>query len=172
MPTIPRSFKELSVPLPPMLLDLVGVGKEHRFIALYYWYGKPTWTNANSCTPFPLYTVWQPYIQHEAIARQLQSYNFGADNEEPTHALLCDALEVKVYASAFDVMLYFLNNQQEQTQPIAVRHWEKIRNQALAYTPITFDVMQATGMLEMCLPPTPEHKQQAEELVMWLDKYV
>lgn len=172
MPTIPRSFKELSVPLPPMLLELAGVGKEHRFVALYYWYGKATWSDGETCTPFPIYTVWQPYVQHQAIAHQLESCKFGSDEEEPTHALVCDAKKSKVYVASMAQAIHFVNNQQEQTQPIAVRHWEKIRNQALAYTPVTFDVMQATGMLEMCLPPTPEHKQQAKELVMWLDKYV
>lgn len=172
MVSIPQTFRLLDVPLPPMLLELAGVGKEHRFVALYFWYGKPTWSDGNSCTPFPLYTVWQPYIQHSAIARQLQGYNLGADEEEPTHALLCDRTEAKVYVAAFEVMLYFLNSQQEQMRPMSVCHWEALKHKALAYTPVTFERMQAVGMLEMILPPTAEHIQQAKELVVWLDEYV
>jgi hypothetical protein len=57
-------------------------------------------------------------------------------------------------------------------EPFAVRRWQSIKNQALAYTPATFEQMQKTGMLEMFLPPEPEHLQQAKEMVMWLDKYV
>ncbi len=181
MVRIPRTFRELSVPLPPMLLELVGVGKEHRFVFLYYWYGKPTWSDGESCTGFPFYTVWQPYIQHQAmfakrtaegIAHQLQEYDFGSNQEEPTHALVCDALTAKVYVAPFGQAIVFLNNQQEQTKPIAALHWQSMKAQAFAYTRVTFDVMQKVGMLEMCLPPTPEHMQQARELVSWLDKYV
>lgn len=169
---IPRTFKSLDVPLPPMLLELAGVGKEHRFVALYKWYGKPTWTNGNSCTPFPVCTVWQPFIQHEAIASQLIGYDLGADNEEPSHALVCDRLQGKMYVAAFEVVIYFLNSQQQQTRAISVCYWEAVKHKALAYTPVTFERMQKVGMLEMFLPPTPEHLRQARELVNWLDKYV
>ena len=119
MVRIPRTFNSLDVPLPPMLLDLVGVGKEHRFVALYNWYGKPTWTNGNSCTPFPVCTVWQPLIQHQEIAHQLIEYDLGTDKEEPSHALVCDRSGEKVYVAAFELAIYFLNSQHEQTQPIS-----------------------------------------------------
>lgn len=157
MVRIPRTFKELDVPLPPMLLELVGVGKEHRFVFLYYWYGKPTWSDGDRCTPFCFYTVWQPYIQHEAMQRQLAACDLGSDNEEPSQALVCDRCSGKVYIAPFGSALAFLNNQQEQTQLVAVRHWQAMKAQAFAYTRVTFDVMQKVGMLEMCLPPTPEH---------------
>lgn len=172
MVRIPRTFRLLDVPLPPMLLDLVGVGKAHRFVALYDWYGKPTWSDGRTCTPFPICTVWQPYVQHEAIARQLIEYDLGTDKEEPSHALVCDRSGEKVYVAAFELAIYFLNSQHQQTRPISVCHWKAVKNKALAYTPVTFDVMQKTGMLEMFLPPEPEHLQQAKEMVMWLDKYV
>lgn len=172
MVRIPRSFKCLDVPLPPMLLELTGVGKEHRFVALYNWYGKATWSNGETCTPFPVCTVWQPYVQHEAIAYQLIGYDFGSEKEEPSHALICDRLSEKVYVAAFELAIYFLNSQQEQTRPISVCQWQALKNKALAYTPATFEQMQKVGMLEMFLPPTPEHLQQAREMVMWLDKYV
>ncbi|WP_052672483.1 hypothetical protein [Aliterella atlantica] len=172
MVRIPQTFRLLDVPLPPMLLELAGANKEHRFVALYYWYGKPTWSDSNSCTSFPLYTVWQPYIQHQAIAHQLSGCDLGSDDKEPTHALLCDALEAKVYVAAFEVMLYFLNSQQPKTRPMSVCYWEAVRNKALAYTPVSFDAMQKTGMLEMFVPPTLEHLQRAKELVVWLDRYV
>lgn len=172
MMKIPRTFNLLDVPLPPMLLELVGVGKGHRFLALYDWYGKPTWSNGQTCTPFPICTVWQPFIQHEAIARQLIGYDFGSDNEEPSHALICDRLQGKVYVAAFEIVIYFLNSQQEQTRSISVCYWETVKHKAFAYTPVTFEQMQKTGMLEMFLAPTAEHLQQAKEMVSWLDKYI
>lgn len=168
----PGTFKELSVPLPPMLLELVGVGEEHRFVFLYYWYGKPTWSDGDRCTGFPLYSVWQPYIEHEAMQRQLTACDLGCDNEEPTHSLVCDRTSEKVYIAPFSEAIQFLNNQQTKTQLVAVRHWQAMKAQAFAYKRVTFDVMQKVGMLEMCLPPTPEHMQQARELVNWLDRYV
>lgn len=171
MVKIPRTFRLLDVSLPPMLLELAGVGKEHRFVALYYWYGKPTWSDGKNCTPFPICTVWQPFIQHEAIARQLIGYDLGSDNEEPSHALICDRLQGKVYVAAFESVIYFLNSQQEQTRPISICYWKSVKNKALAYTPATFEQMQKVGMLEMFLPPTAEHLQQAKEMVRWLDEY-
>ena len=169
---IPRSFKELAVPLPPMLLELAGVGKEHRFAFLYYWYGKPTWSDGESCTGFPLYSVWQPYIGHEAMQRQLAAYDLGTDNEEPSHALLCDRSKEKVYIAPFGSAIAFQGNQQPKTQVVAVRHWQAMKAQAFAYTRVTFERMKTVGMLEMCLPPEPEHMQQAIALVDWLDDYV
>ncbi len=172
MVRIPQTFRELSVPLPPMLLELVGVGEEHRFVFLYDWYGKPTWSDGDRCTEFPFYTVWQPYTQHEAMQRQLTTCDLGADNEEPSHALVCDRCSEKVYIAPFSEAIQFLNNQQPKTQLVAVRHWQAMKAQAFAYKRVTFERMQKVGMLEMCLPPTPEHMQQARELVSWLDKYV
>jgi len=172
MVKIPRTFKELDVPLPPMLLELVGVDKEHRFVFLYYWYGKPTWSDGESCTGFPFYTVWQPYIQHEAMQGQLTVCDLGSDNEEPSQALVCDRVYEKVYIAPFAEAIQFLNNQQPKTQLVAVRHWQAMKAQAFAYTRVTFDVMQSEGMFETFLPPTPEQKHRASELVAWLDKYV
>lgn len=170
MVRIPQTFRLLDVPLPPMLLDLIGVGKEHRFAFLYYWYGKPTWSDGDRCTPFPFFTVWQPYIQHEVMQRQLIDCDLGSDNEEPSQAIVCDRQSEKVYVAPFGGAIQFLNNQQPQIQPIAALHWQAMKAQAFAYTRVTFDVMQKVGMLEMCLPPTPEHMQQARELVAWLDE--
>lgn len=172
MVKIPRTFKLLDVPLPPMLLELVGVGQEHRFVFLYNWYGKPTWSDGNSCTTFYFYTVWQPYIQHSAVVHQIHGCNFGTPEEEPSHALVCDRIEEKVYVAPFDAAIIFANKQHPKTHPIAVKHWQALKNQALAYTPVSFEQMQAIGMLEMFMPPTPEHKQQAIGLVRWLDGYV
>lgn len=169
---IPQTFRELSVPLPPMLLELVGVGEEHRFAFLYYWSGKPTWSDGESCTGFPLYSVWQPYIEDEAMQKQLTAYNLGADNEEPSHALVCDRVYEKVYVAPFGSAIAFLNNQQPKTQLVAVRHWQAMKAQAFAYTRVTFDHMQSAGMFEAFLPPTPEQKQKTLELVAWLDKYI
>lgn len=78
----------------------------------------------------------------------------------------------KVYVAPFGAAIIFANKLCPRTQPIAVKHWEAIKNQALSYTPVTFDVMQKVGMLEMCLPPLPEHKQKAIALVRWLDGYL
>lgn len=168
MVKIPLSFKPLTVPLPPMLLELVGVSKDMRFVALYYWYGKPTWSDSKTCTSFPFYTVWQPYTQHRAITHQLVKCHLGWDEQESTHALVCDRAWEKVYVAPFGEAVVFLNSQQEQTQSVTIQHWENIKAQALAYTPVSFERMREVGMFEMFLAPAEEQKQKALEMVAWL----
>lgn len=169
---IPRSFQKLDVPLPPILLELAEISKKHRFVVLYNWYSKPTWSDGKNCALFCFHTAWQPYIQHEAISRQLIGYDLGTENEEPKHGLVLDILQGKVYVAAIDAAIYFLNSQHPQMQLISACHWESVKTQELAYSPVTFDVMQKVGMLEMCVPSEPEHMYQVRALASWLDKYV
>lgn len=171
MTIIPNSFQPLSVPLPPMLLEMVGVEVDSQFISLYYSGNKATWNDGRSLTTFPFYSVWQPYTEHLAIAIELFDCNLGADDDGATHALVCDRSGKKVYVAPFEEVMRFLDWQHPPTQKITKEQWEDIKAQLEAQTPLSMSQMQELGMFEM-FAPNPEHIQRAIELICWLDQYI
>ena len=64
--------------------------KKADYVSLYYWRSKATWHDGRSSATFPFFTVWQPYTQHLAIAIHLFDYHLGLDDQQPSHALVCD----------------------------------------------------------------------------------
>ena len=127
MTTLPESFKLIDVPLPPMLLSMAGVKGESRFVALFYRSSKSTWTDGRGSATFPFYTVWQPYIEHLAIAMHLFDAHLGADDLEATHVLVCDRLDLKVYVAPIEEAMQFLDSQHPPRQPLTQEEWEQIK---------------------------------------------
>jgi hypothetical protein len=169
---IPNSFKPLSVALPPMLLSMAGVKGESRFVALYYMGSKATWTDGRSCATFPFYTVWQPYIDHIAIAIELFDCHLGSDDCHPSQALVCDCLEQKVYVGEFGEVQKFLSRQHPPRQPISEEEWLAIKAQILAQPPLELEQLEQLGMFELFSSPTPQQIAKATELVAWLDGFI
>lgn len=171
MTIIPNSFQPLSVPLPPMLVEMVGVEGNSQFVSLYYSGSKATWNNGRSSATFPFYTVWQPYVEHLAIAIDLFDCNLGSDDFPPTHALVCDRSGEKVYVAAYDEAMSFLDNQHPPRQEITLEQWQEIKAHLEAQPSLSMSQMQSLGMFEM-FAPNPKHKEQAIELIRWLDGYI
>lgn len=170
MTTIPSSFQPLAIPLPPMLLEMAGVEVDSQFVAFYY-SGKATWNDGRSSATFPFYAVWRPYINHTAIAIDLFDYNLGSDDYPPNHALVCDRTQEKVYVAPFSEAMSFLDKQHPPRQEITKEQWEQIKAQLEAQPPLSMSQMQELGMFEM-FAPNPKHKEQAVELIRWLDQYI
>lgn len=169
---IPESFKLIDVPLPPMLLGMAGVKGNSQFISLYYWGSKATWSDGRSCATFRFYTVWQPYTQHLAIAIHLFDADLGSDDAEPTHALVCDRQHQQVYVAPFDEAQCFLDSQHPPRQPMTSQQWEDIKAILAQQAPPDMSELRDLGMFELFMPPKPEQKQRAIQLVQWLNQYI
>lgn len=171
MVTIPNNFQPFNIPLPLMLLEMAGFKGDSQFVALYYSGSKATWNDGRSYATFPFYTVWQPYIEHMAIAIDLFNCNLGADDQAATHALICDRTEQKVYVATIDEAMSFLERQHPPRQEITQQQWEQILAQLEAQPFLSISQMQGLGMFEL-FAPNPEHKEKAVELIKWLDQYI
>jgi len=181
MTIIPKRFQPLNVPLPPMLLEMAGAKEDNQFVALYYSGSKATWNDARSSATFPFYTVWQPYIDHIAIAIDLFDCNLDADDETATHALICDAgyggrshrANEKVYVAPFAEAMSFVSEQHPPRQELTLtqEQWEEMKAQLEKQPPMSMKQMQELGMFEL-FAPNPKHKQKAIELIRWLDQYI
>lgn len=172
MTTIPESFKLLDVPLPPMLLTMAGVKGESRFIALKYQGSKATWSDGRSSATFPFYTVWQPYIDHLAIAIHLEDTHLGSDDEYPTHVLMCDRTLEKVSVAPIEEAMRFLDSQHPPRQPLTPEQLSEIQELVAQQSPLDMSELRDLGLFESFLSPSLEHKEAATRLIQWLDGYI
>lgn len=167
-----QSFNLISVPLPPMLLAMAGVKGDSRFVGLCYRSSKANWTDGRSNATFGFYNVWQPYIDHIAIAIHLFDAHLGADDLEATHVLVCDRLDEKVYVAPVEEALQFLDSQHLSRQPLTPQQWSEIKELIAQQPPLDMSQMQDLGMFELFTPPKPEQREKAMQLVQWLDGYI
>lgn len=171
MTNIPSIFHLLTVPLPPMLLEMAGVKGDSPFIAFYYSSSKATWNDGRSCATFPFYATWQPYIEHLAIAIDLMDCNLGADDAQATHVLICDRTLEQVYVASFKEAMSFLEKQHPPRQEITQAQWEQIKAQLDKQASLDMEQMQGLGMFELFLPNL-NYKEKTIELIRWLDRYI
>ena len=170
--TIPAGFNLLDIPLPPMLLQMAGVSVESRFISLYYYGSKATWSDGRSCATFSYFHCYEPLIHHFAVAIHLYPYHLGSDDEYPTHALVCDRVEEKLYVGSREEVEQFLEAQHPPRQPITSEAWEAIRAELALKQQPDIAQMQRLGMFELFGPPNPSMQQEAIELIHWLDQHI
>lgn len=162
-------FIELPVPMPPMLPGMVGVSNTQYF-AIYYQGSKATWSNGRAMSTFSYFAVYEPLIEHIALAIHLEPYNLGSDDVFPEHAILCDCALNKMYVGTYKEIHYFLSQQHsdelrqftEQEFEAAVKSLEDMN----------LEQMQSLGMFEMFGNINQRSRQQTVELVHWLDQYI
>jgi hypothetical protein len=162
-------FVELLVPMPPMLPRMVGVSNTQYF-AIYYQGSKATWSNGRAMATFSYFAVYEPLIEHIALAIHLAPYNLGSDDFFPEHAILCDCALNKMYVGTYKEIHYFLSQQHsdelrqftEQEFEAAVKSLEDMN----------LEQMQSLGMFEMFGNINQRSRQQTVELVHWLDQYI
>jgi hypothetical protein len=163
----------LPVPLPPMLPEMVGIVGDSRYFAMFYMGSKATWTDGRGLGTFSYYAVYEPLTEHPALALDLEPYHLGSDDEFPTHAIVCDRLEGKMYVGDYPEVEKFLNIQHPPLPTLSpeeveqLRHWieEELAN---------FDIstFQKLGMFELLAGHNQQQKQELVELGHWLDQQV
>lgn len=179
---IPEGFQKLPIPLPPMLCDTAGVSVDSRFISLYYRGSKAIWADGRSLSTFSFFYCWQPLISHICIEIRLWPYHLGADDLDPTHALLLDRENLAMFVGDWGQVQGFVESQHPPAPPLTPEEEAAVRAELLAamegeFEAISLDSpefaeLQRQGLFEAFGPPSPQLKAEAAALVGWLDEHI
>lgn len=163
----------IPVSLPPMLAEMAGFDRiTSRYIAISYCGSKATWTDGRSSATFSFYTVYEPLINHMALACYLWKYHLGSDDEYPTHSLLCDRVENKLYIGQVKAVDEILNSQHPPAKPMSQSDWEQAKKLIEAMPSPSFEDLRQMGMFEMFGKTSEKQQQQKAELTRWLDAQI
>lgn len=174
-------FHLLNVPMPPMLPKMVGVRSSARYFSICYYGSKATWSDGRNLATFNYYGVYNPLISHLALALDLSGFDLGSDDQYPTHNILFDREENKIYVGEYQRVAEFLDTQHPPTQPISLtaEELEELKLQVEAEfgsfeAGEIFDVeeMQKMGLFELFTGPSESQRQDTVALISWLDKYI
>lgn len=163
-------FFQLPIPLPPMLLEMMGYRQRSRYVGLYYLGSKATWDDGRSVSTFSFYSCWEPLISHFALELDLIPFHLGSDDMLPTHAILCDRAEAKLYVGDHTEVLQFLEAQHPPLEPISPDHLRHLQDGWEVC--LSMPDMQRLGMFEQFYGASPEQQQQVAGLVEWLDQFI
>lgn len=154
-------------PLPPNLSDYIGIVSQNRFIKLTYELSKPFWSDGTNGATFSYYAVFQPFIEHPAIAINLldENIDLGTDDTEPTHAILLDRKEDCMYVGEVSVVKNILKNHQEILPNLPEPDWSK-------WEEISQNHPQRIGMFESMIGISDQQHLEAINLIQWLDHYI
>ena len=163
-----HNFTEIPVALPPVLMRLIRYPGDARFVALFYVGAKATWADGLASATFSYYSAFQPLKDHPAVDIHLRDKDLGTDDTPPTHALLCDRQERKMFVGEIDEVLDFLSAQAggQRDEEAAARYEE------LFAEPTNMEEMHARGMFEFIGRPSPDAQAETEQLLRWLDGYI
>ena len=151
---------------------MVGVSVDSRYVALGYYGSKATWMDGRSSATFSYYGVYEPFTQHEAIACFLWDVHLGSDDELPTHLLLCDRTDNKMYVGEIKAIEKFLDEQHPPRQPMTPEQWIDAKKYIESLPPPTMEELKQQGMFEMFGRISQEQQKQKLELEFWLDTYI
>jgi hypothetical protein len=169
---LPESLTLLPVPMPPMLDELINLNVESRFVALFYYGSKATWSDGRSSATFPYFTAYELYVYHMAMAVHLFGRHLGSDDLPPRDALLVDRQVERVYLGSYHEVENFLAEQHPPreltTEEVEAAFDEQLRD----LTQRGLDEWRELGMFEVFLGPKPEHQERGRQLVQWLDGFV
>lgn len=154
--------------LPPNLLLMIGYPASARYIGLCYMGSKATWSDGIASATFPYYSVYEPLINHPAIALQIGKLHLGSDDAYPTHMLLCDREERTLSAGKFEVVKRILTSQ------FTAKPSEELLAQyeSIFQRPESVEEMQALGLFDLILTPSDEMRRETENLLAWLDQFI
>lgn len=167
------NFDSLTIPLPPMLTQMVGVVGDFRYFAIFYLGSKATWSDGRGLGTFSYYAVYQPLIEHFTLALALSAYHLGSDDDFPSHAIVCDRCEGKMYVGNYVDVENFLDSQHPPLRLLSPEEVEKER-EVMAQELANFDIerFQKLGMFEFVAGHNSQQRQDLIELVQWLDTRV
>jgi hypothetical protein len=154
-----------------MLPEMVGIVGDSRYFAMFYMGSKATWTDGRGLGTFSYYAVYEPLTEHPALALDLEPYHLGSDDEFPTHAIVCDRLEGKMYVGDYPEVEKFLNIQHPPLPTLSPEEVEQQR-QRIEEELANFDIstFQKLGMFELLAGHNQQQKQKLVELAHWLDQ--
>ena len=163
-----EELTEIPVQLPPILMTMIGYPAHARYVALYYM-GKATYDDGRNLATFSYYSVFEPLINHPALALELLDANLGSDDEPPTHALLCDRETRKFYVGEYRKVLTLCYGQHGAEPGAAAA--EDDESGALP------DVLRAAssaefhraGVFELFTRPDARAQRETAALLAWLD---
>lgn len=165
-----QQFTLLPVPMPPMLPGIIGI-VDTQYFSIFYQGSKATWSNGRGSGTFSYYAVYEPLIDHIALAIHLEQYNLGSDDEPPEHAILCDVGEQKMRVGNCREIDRFLQQQHSASQLPQLT--QKDLEEALkAVENLSWEQMQRLGMFEMFGNTNPIARQETAEMVELLDAYI
>ena len=166
-----ENFNLIPTPLPPMLPEMVNVPETSRYWSFCYYGNKATWSDGRSMATFSFYGVYQPLISHLALNIYLWCYHLGSDDEYPTHAILCDRNDKKMYVGEYIEVEQFLDSQHPHQQPITVEQWSEMKTQVEDVIPHWSESdFKRRGMFEMLGQITKEQQLEQVELIHWLEQ--
>ncbi len=169
---LPAGFRKLTVPMPPMLPDVVGVTSDHRFFRLNYEGSKPYWSDGRAGSTFSYYAAYDPYVNHLALSIHLLDVSLGHDDEPPTHSLLVDRQEAAVYVGAYNEVRHFLQSQHPPRRPPTPEEIEEMNRYLAEMERLSFDQLRERGMFEFLLGPKPSQQDRCAEMIVWLDEFI
>lgn len=168
-------FHLLNVPMPPMLPEMVGVRSSARYFSIGYYGSKATWSDGRNLATFNYYNVYRSLITHIALALDLTPFHLGSDDEYPTHNILFDREENKIYVGEYQRVAEFLDAQHPPIEPIQLtaEELEQLKIQIEAeFGSFDADSMQKMGLFELFSRPSESQRQETTELIKWLDQFI
>lgn len=169
------NFNLIPTPMPPMLPVMVGLPENSLYWSICYYGSKATWSDGRNMSTFSFYGVYKPLINHMALSIYLWPYDLGSDDEYPTHALLCDRTEQKIYVGEYKLVEQFLDSQHpfQQRETITLRQWEEIKSQVEAEVAALREAdFKRRGMFEMFGNISLDQQTEQMQLIHWLDQQI
>lgn len=162
-------FTEIPVALPPILMKMIGYPASARFVCLYYMGTCATWNDGRGLATFSYYRVYEPLKEHPAIALYLFDADLGSDDSFPTHALVCDRQERKLFVGDYEKAIRFVRQQHAGTpvdEMVVAEYKREIDD------PVTAAGFNRLGMFEIFTAPDAAAQRETELLRQWLDGYI
>lgn len=107
----------LPVELPPQFLELAEYAGEQRYVGVWYSATQACLADGRMMRGVSYFAVYAPLVNHPAISyyvRQAKA-DLGSDETFPTHCLLLDRAENKIYLGEYNRVQQLLNTQYPNT---------------------------------------------------------
>jgi hypothetical protein len=162
-----EQFKELPIPMPPMLPEALGYEGDARYFSLHY-AASEAWFNDGQRGYDTSWRIYSLLVDHFVLQIHLWDYDLGSDDDCETHRLVCDRIEQKMYVGETGAVVKFLQQQHPPTPKLELtqEQWQelqqKIAKMLAEQQPILIDV---EAMID-------RENQFIEQVQNWLDQYI
>lgn len=164
-----RTLKLLPTPLPPQFLEIAAYAAGKRFLGLWYHATQSNLSDGQVTRPVSLYRVYAPLVKHMAVSIYVREAgaDLGSDDSFPTHALLLDTENERIYLGTLETIETILRAQNERAAP-ASELFESFNSAK------TLEEFQKLGMFEFFGSGklSPEEARLQAEMKSFLDAYI
>lgn len=158
-----KQFIEIPIPVPPMLMEIIGCFEDAQYCSIGYFGTKATWSTGWQSHTFSYYTAYKPLIEHPAILISLCPYHLGSDEKYPTHLLLIDSLKSKMWIGEIaEVKSFLAAHNLPPTVELEPEDYEKLSSEQMQYQ----------GLFEFALGQNDKQLEQTNALIAWLDQFI